>query len=55
MKIKEPKSMAEIHRVREMIYEETKGMTAKEKAEWVHKEVEKAKKNYNLSLPKAER
>ena len=25
MKIKEPKSMAEIHRVREMIYEETKG------------------------------
>jgi len=44
MKIKEPKSMVEIHRIREGIYEETKGMTAKEKLEWTHKEAEKAKK-----------
>jgi hypothetical protein len=52
MKIKEPKSMAEIHRIRENIYQETKGMSAKEKSEWIHEEAEKAKKNYQLRLLK---
>ena len=55
MKIKEPKSMAEIHEVREKIYEETKNMTAKEKLEWVHKESEKTKKKYGLKLPKTDK
>lgn len=53
MKIKEPKSMAEIHEVREMIYKETKGMNSEEKSEWIHKEAETAKRKYNLQLPKA--
>ncbi len=55
MKIKEPKSMTEIHKIRERIYEETKGMIAKEKSEWVHKEAEKVKQKYDLQLPNADK
>ena len=47
--------MAEIHRAREIIYKETRGMNAKEKSEWIHKEAEKVKKDYQLRLSKAER
>ncbi|MFH0775424.1 MAG: hypothetical protein V2A53_08070 [bacterium] len=51
-KIKEPRSMAEVHEIRKSIYKETKDMTVREKVEWIHKESEKTKKKYKLGLPK---
>lgn len=47
--------MAEIHKAREIIYEKTKGMTAREKLTWIHRETETAKKKYNLQLSEANR
>ena len=35
MALKEPKSMAEIHRIRKRIAAKTKGMTIKQKLAWI--------------------
>jgi hypothetical protein len=44
----EPKSLKEIHEIREKIYEETKHMTPAERAEYAHSEAQKLIKEYNL-------
>lgn len=47
---KEPKSMEEIHRIRERIYFETKDMTIHEKLKIISKKAESFKSKYNLKL-----
>ena len=46
----EPKALKEIHDIREEIYEETKGMTSKERVEYTHCEAQKLIKQYNLKI-----
>ena len=43
MKLKEPKSMAEIHAVRKKIDDETKGMGIHQKFAWISKQTKKSK------------
>lgn len=43
MVLKEPRSMAEIHRIREKIEDETKGMNMHEKFAWISKQAKKSK------------
>lgn len=50
MKIKEPKSMAEIHKIREKHYRETGGMSAEEKSKYIREKVKNFEKRYNLKL-----
>lgn len=50
MRNKEPKSMEEIHKIREKIYSETKGMTIHEKLETISKKAETLKSKYGLKL-----
>ena len=50
---KEPEAMREIHRIREKMYEETKGMTVKEYLNYIHKAAKAAEKKYGLKLKKA--
>lgn len=42
MAIKEPAFMRDLHKIREEIYKETKGLSVEEEVEWFHKEAEKA-------------
>ena len=51
MKMKEPKTMQELHKIREELYNETKHLSLKEKVEYIHKEAEEVKRRYNLKLP----
>jgi biotin synthase-like enzyme len=48
--MKEPKTMRELHKIREELYNETKNLSPKEKMEYIHKEAEEVKKEYNLKL-----
>ncbi len=50
MKCKEPKSMEEIHKIREKIYYETKGMNIREKLEIIGMKAKSLKSKYNLKL-----
>jgi hypothetical protein len=45
---REPKSMKEIHKIREQIYREEKGMTGKQIIEKTHREVEAIKYKHGL-------
>lgn len=50
MKIKEPEFMQELHKIREEMHRETKGLNWKEKAKWMHREAERdLKMKRNLS------
>lgn len=49
---KESESMRRIHRIRERMYEETRGMTVKEYLDYVHKAALHADKKYGLKLKK---
>lgn len=44
MKIKEPEFMQELHKIREEMHRETKGLNWKEKAKWMHREAERSLK-----------
>ena len=44
----EPEAMREVHEIRRQIYEETKHMTPKERADIAHCEAEKALRIYGL-------
>jgi hypothetical protein len=46
----EPKSMEEIHKIREKIYYETEGMTISEKLEFISRKAESFKLRHNLKL-----
>lgn len=46
MALKEPKSMAEIHRIRKRIAVKTKGMTLKQKLEWIDSQAKMLGKPY---------
>ena len=48
--MKEPKTMQELHKIRGELYNETKHLSLKEKMEYIHKEAEAVKKEYNLKL-----
>lgn len=50
---KEPEAMREIHEIREKMQEEMKGMTTKERVEYIHRAAEEAKKKYGLKFKKA--
>jgi len=52
MKIKEPKTMADLHRIRKKHYQETKGLSLKEVLLQVGEEALKIEKKYNLKLKK---
>ncbi len=45
---RESKTMRELHKIREQIYREEKGMTSKQIIEKTHREVEEIKRKYNL-------
>lgn len=46
----EPEPMREIHKIREQMHEEMKGMTASEKIAYIHRCAEEAKKKYGIKL-----
>ena len=46
----EPKALKEIHEIREQIYEETKNMTATERAAHAHDDAQKLIEKYNLKI-----
>ena len=48
MKLKEPKMMEELHKIRVRHFEETKHLTNKEKAEKINKEAEETLKKYGM-------
>jgi hypothetical protein len=48
MKLKEPRMMEELHKIRIRRYEETKHLTNKEKAEKINKEAEEILKKYGM-------
>ena len=50
MEIKEPKAMAEIHKIREEMYYETKDMSGAEKKDYFNKRAEHLKKEYGINL-----
>ena len=50
---KEPRPMREIHKIQEMIYEEEKDLTNKERLKRLHKEAEAAKQRLGLHLKAA--
>ena len=50
MKIREPKSMAEIHKIREKHYRETRDMSVEEKRRYIREKVESFEQRYNLKL-----
>lgn len=50
MSSKEPKSMEEIHKIREKIYSETERLTMHELMEFIGKEAESFKLKHNLKL-----
>jgi hypothetical protein len=52
MKIKEPKSMQEIHRIREKHYQQTKGMSLREHLEWIKTRAEESERRQGLKLRK---
>ncbi len=45
MKSKEPKTMQELHKIREELYNETKHLSLKEKMEYIHRGAEEIKRN----------
>lgn len=49
----EPEPMRQIHKIREQMHEEMKGMITKEKIAYIHKRAEAAEKKYGLKLRKA--
>jgi len=51
---KEPEAMREIHNIREKMYKEMKGMTTRERVEYIHKAAEEAKKKYGLKFKKTQ-
>jgi hypothetical protein len=46
----EPKSLKEVHMIREEIYEETKGMTLSERAKYANTQAQLLINKYNLKL-----
>jgi len=50
MKMKESKTMQELHKIREELYNKTKHLSLKEKMEYLHKEAEEIKREYNLKF-----
>lgn len=46
--LEESKSMKELHQIREIMYEETKKMSPKEKVKYIHDKAEKAKLSWGL-------
>jgi hypothetical protein len=46
----EPKSLKEIHNIREEIYEETKNMTPSERAQYANAQAQIIIKEYNLKI-----
>ncbi|OIO02266.1 hypothetical protein COY52_01635 [Candidatus Desantisbacteria bacterium CG_4_10_14_0_8_um_filter_48_22] len=48
------KVLDEIHRIREEIYEEEKGLTTEEVLKKIHSESERIMKKYNLKLRRVE-
>ena len=49
---KEPESLQEIHKIRELISKETVGMTVKEELAYLHRLAQEAEKRTKLSLRK---
>lgn len=47
---KEPRPMREIHEIQEKLYEEEKGLSAKERIAKIHKEAQEAIKKYGIKL-----
>jgi len=45
---REPKTMRELHKIREQIYREEKGLMSKQIIEKTHREVKEIKRKYNL-------
>lgn len=45
---KEPKSMREIHKIQEKLYEERKGLTAEQEIRLIKEEARKFKKKYGI-------
>ena len=50
---KESESMKKLHKVRENMYAETKGMSSQEFIAYIHKASEDAKKRYGLKFKRA--
>ncbi|MCK4244371.1 MAG: hypothetical protein KAX20_01960 [Candidatus Omnitrophica bacterium] len=50
--IKEPKSMEEIHKIREKLYEEEKDLTVEDLIAKIHREAEEVEKNTILNYEK---
>jgi len=48
--IEEPKAMAEIHKIREELYEERKGMSTEKKIEAINKSTEQLLKEHGYRL-----
>ena len=48
--IKEPKAMEEIHKIREQLYKERKGMPIEKKIEVINKSAEQLLKDYGYRL-----
>ena len=51
MSVKEPKSMQEIHKIREKQFLETNRMNREEEKKYFHKKIESLKAKHNISLP----
>ncbi len=49
--IKEPRAMAEIHKIREKHYYETMRMTDAEERRYFRKKAENLKREYGITLP----
>ncbi len=47
---KEPDAMREIHKIRERLYKEEKGLTVQELITEIHKEAEEVRRKYNLKF-----
>ena len=48
--LKEPESMAQIHRIREQLYEEEKDLSPQERVAKIHREAEVLLKKWGLKL-----
>ena len=50
---RESESMVELHKIREQMYEDTKGMTVEGKIAFINKAADEAERKYGLHLRKA--